>query len=158
MRCGRRPLADGKGRPGRVHLLDGRPHTNGGKLRYLGFNGSGKQVRDVLHVADLADLVERPALISPRPLGWRDGERRRRRRSCSLSLRETTELCREITGNVVDVAASDEERPGDVAVYISDCAKLFGLTDWRPRRDPRSILADIHEWITDTEDAIRAAW
>ena len=32
-------------------------HFFGGNLSYIGFGGSGKQVRDLLHVADLADLV-----------------------------------------------------------------------------------------------------
>ena len=32
-------------------------HFFGGNLSYIGFGGSGKQVRDLMHVADLADLV-----------------------------------------------------------------------------------------------------
>ncbi len=124
-------------------------------LRYIGFGAAGKQVRDLLHVEDLIELIERqlaePAAwdgVTVNVGGGRDG---------SLSLRETTALCAEITGNTVEVEASDEERPGDVAVYISDCRKLFGLTDWRPRRDPRTILADIHAWIVANEAAIEAA-
>ena len=90
-------------------------------LRYIGFGGSGKQVRDLLHVEDLIDLIERqladPAAwdgVTVNVGGGRPG---------SLSLLETSALCAEITGHSVDVAASDEERPGDVAVYISDCTQ-----------------------------------
>jgi CDP-paratose 2-epimerase len=124
-------------------------------LRYIGFGGEGKQVRDLLHVEDLIDLVDRqladPSVWDGVTVNVGGGH------AGSLSLRETTALCAEITGNVVDVEAAGEERPGDVAVYISDCTKLFGLTDWRPQRDPRTILADIQAWIVANGAAIEAA-
>ena len=130
-------------------------HHFGRPLRYIGFGGAGKQVRDLLHVDDLIDLIDRqlshPAVWDGVTVNVGGG------RDCSLSLRETTELCAEITGTRMDVAASDEDRPGDVAVYISDCTTLFELTDWRPQRDPREILADIHAWIAANEAAIQAA-
>ncbi len=37
-------------------------------LSYIGFGGKGKQVRDLLHVEDLVDLVERQ-LLDPRQVG-----------------------------------------------------------------------------------------
>jgi hypothetical protein len=41
------------------------------------------------------------------------------------------------TGRRVPVHRSDEERPVDVRIYLSNCAGLFGRTTWRPRRDAR---------------------
>jgi CDP-paratose 2-epimerase len=124
-------------------------------LRYLGFGGSGKQVRDLLHIADLVDLVERQ-LSSPEH--W-DGVVANvgGGRGCSLSLAETTALCAQITGRSIAVEASGESRSGDIPVYISDCRRLEGVTDWRPQRDAGRILADTSEWIAANEDAIRAA-
>ena len=84
LRGDRRALADGQGRPGRVHPLDARPPLRQpAQLHRL--RGAGKQVRDLLHVDDLVELVERPAARSRR-LGRPHGERRRRP-ECSLSLR-----------------------------------------------------------------------
>ena len=37
-------------------------HRFGNPLKYIGFGGKGKQVRDLLHVEDLVDLVERQLL------------------------------------------------------------------------------------------------
>ena len=37
-------------------------HHFGNPLTYIGFGGEGKQVRDLLHVEDLVDLVERQLL------------------------------------------------------------------------------------------------
>jgi CDP-paratose 2-epimerase len=78
-------------------------------------------------------------------------------REVSLSLLETTQLCAEITGNTIEVAQTAEERQGDVPVYISDCKRLFEHTDWRPTRDAKAILNDIHEWIRANEKAVEAA-
>jgi CDP-paratose 2-epimerase len=123
-------------------------------LRYIGYGGSGKQVRDLLHVDDLADLIEDQLL---RPEHW-DGVTVNvgGGPECSLSLRETTAICHELTGNRIGVAETDETRPGDVRIYISDCERLRGLTDWRPRRAARAVLEDIFAWVSANERAVRA--
>ena len=54
-------------------------HRLGRALRYIGYGGEGKQVRDLLHVDDLVDLIDEQ-LVGPRTLGGRDGQRRRRAR------------------------------------------------------------------------------
>lgn len=124
-------------------------------LTYIGFGGEGKQVRDLLHVEDLVDLVERQLLD---PEGW-DGRTVNvgGGRECSLSLQETTTICRELTGNEIPIEPVAETRTGDVPIYISDCARLFELDEWRPQRDARQVLADIHEWVAADPDRIAAA-
>jgi CDP-paratose 2-epimerase len=130
-------------------------HRFGRPLTYIGYGGGGKQVRDLLHIDDLIDLVDEQ-LSDPRRWsgvvanvgGGREG---------SLSLLETTELCRELTGKEVPIGAEPETRPGDVPVYLSDCARLHSLTSWRPRRTPRDVLADLLDWSAAHEDSLRAA-
>jgi CDP-paratose 2-epimerase len=123
-------------------------------LSYIGYGGAGKQVRDLLHVDDLAELVEDQLV---RPEHW-DGATVNvgGGRDRSLSLLETTELCAELTGNRLDVSRSSETRPGDVRIYLSDCARLASLTDWQPRRSPREVLEDTLAWVADNERAVRA--
>jgi CDP-paratose 2-epimerase len=124
-------------------------------LHYIGYGGSGKQVRDLLHVEDLVDLVEEQLADTE---GW-DGRvvNVGGGREVSLSLRETTALCRELTGREIDVEASSETRPGDIRLYLSDCGRLFEHTAWRPRRDARQVLQDILTWITENERSVAAA-
>ena len=124
-------------------------------LRYIGYGGTGKQVRDLLHVDDLIDLVDDQLVRTDRWAGVTANVGGGR--ATSLSLLETTELCRELTGNDVAVEASGEQRPGDVRVYLSDCSRLFELTEWRPRRDARTILVDTLAWIEANERAVGAA-
>jgi CDP-paratose 2-epimerase len=130
-------------------------HHFGLPLSYIGFGGSGKQVRDLLHVDDLTDLVDEQ--LSD-PEGWADfvgnvgGGRKH-----SLSLLETTAICRELTGNEVPIDSVPETRPGDVPIFLADCGRLFGRTDWRPSRDPRQTLADIHKWTAANESSLAEA-
>lgn len=130
-------------------------HMLGGSLAYIGFGGSGKQVRDLLHVADLIDLVERQLLA---PEHW-DGVTANvgGGREISLSLAETTVLCREISGRELPIGPAGEDRPGDVPLYISDCSRLFGLTDWRPQRSARDVLEDIATWVRAHSRDVRSA-
>ncbi len=124
-------------------------------LEYIGFGGHGKQVRDLLHVDDLLDLLEEqftaPGSWDGRTVNVGGGT------ACSLSLLETTALCAEITGHRLEVGSVPATRPGDVPVYVSDCAALSALTRWRPQRSARQILADIHAWITANERQLQQA-
>jgi nucleoside-diphosphate-sugar epimerase len=43
-----------------------------------------------------------------------------------------------------------------VRIYLSDCARLGELTDWRPRRTPRKVLEDTLAWVENNERAVRA--
>ena len=124
-------------------------------LRYIGFGGSGKQVRDLLHVDDLVDLVDEQLADLPAWAG--ETVNVGGGAGCSLSLVETTELCRELTGNEVPIEPEPETRPGDVPLYVSDCSRLADRTGWRPRRDAGRILADIHGFIEANADTIDAA-
>jgi CDP-paratose 2-epimerase len=130
-------------------------HQFGRSLSYIGYGGSGKQVRDLLHVDDLIDLVD---LQLVEPESWSGVTANvGGGRECSLSLLETTALCRELTGNEVEIGVEPENRPGDVPVYLSDCAHLHSLTSWRPSRGPREVLADLLAWSDEHEDELRAA-
>jgi CDP-paratose 2-epimerase len=129
-----------------AHLLDF-------PLDYIGFGGTGKQVRDLLHVDDLVDLVDEQLCEPARWSGVTANVGGGRERS--LSLLEATELCRELTGNEVRIGAEPATRPGDVPVYLSDCACLAKWTSWRPKRTPRDLFSDMLDWAAAHEDALR---
>jgi len=130
------------------HLLE-RP------LKYIGFGGSGHQVRDLLHIADLYDLVrfelENLERLSGSVLNAGGG------REVSLSLAETTELCRRITGKAVPVEPVTESRAADVPVYLTDNARVEAATGWKPKRSPSDILEDIAAWAGAHRDALSRA-
>jgi len=125
------------------------------ELAYIGYGGRGKQVRDLLHPDDLVDLVDAqlaaPGDWAGATLNVGGGK------DCSLSLREATDICVELTGTTVPFRSEPENRPGDVRIYLSDCTRLYGRTDWRPQRGAKRIMEDIHRWVTDNERALKTA-
>ena len=128
-------------------------HHFGRPLNYIGFGGGGKQVRDLLHVDDLAELVDRQLSrleeLDGRVFNVGGGLR------CSLSLRETTALCERIVGRSVTIGSSPRTREGDVRIYYTDNAAVTAATGWMPTRGGPEILSDIHRWVTAHEQSLR---
>jgi CDP-paratose 2-epimerase len=122
-------------------------------LRYIGFGGQGKQVRDVLHVDDLCDLVtdqvERFELYAGGLFNAGGGVGR------SVSLVELTGICEEVTGNRIAIGAEPATRPADLRIYATDHRRLTAAGGWRPRREVRTAAADIFEWIRREESSLR---
>lgn len=121
-------------------------------LKYIGFGGKGKQVRDLLHIDDLFDLIDIQInsidRINGRIYNVGGG------RDTSLSLCETTSLCEEITGNKVRVSVEENNREADVIIYITDNSKVSKDFGWKPRRRVNEILADIYKWIKESENDV----
>lgn len=125
-------------------------------LSYIGYGGTGKQVRDFVAVDDLGDLLlaqiaslgERPQRVYNVGGGL----------ASSLSLAETTALCRDITGNRVEIARVAENRPSDVRVYVTDNARVTADTGWSPRKTPRETLGAIFDWIRENERLVAPLW
>lgn len=131
-------------------------HYFGKELSYIGWGGQGKQVRDLLHIDDLADLLgkqlSRFGDLTGSTFNVGGGA------SNSLSLLETTRLCEEITGNKIPIAAVPNNRPGDIKLYITDNGRVTDTTGWKPRRTPADTLASIYEWIRGAEAELRDLW
>lgn len=126
------------------------------ELSYIGWGGAGKQVRDLLHIDDLAELLEiqlvRFAALSGATFNVGGGL------ETSLSLCETTALCQQITGKTVPIRHVDVNRPADLALYITDHRRVTQATGWAPRRSPRETLTAIYEWIRASEPLVRHLW
>ncbi|NCR56580.1 MAG: NAD-dependent epimerase/dehydratase family protein [Microcystis aeruginosa LL13-06] len=122
-------------------------------LKYIGYGGTGKQVRDFLHVADLLDLIDiqiaNLAQFKGQTFNVGGGQ------DFSLSLYETTKLCQEITGNSIMIEAVPENRTGDMPIFITDSRKISSMTGWQPQRDGRKLIQDIFDWIYDHEKELK---
>jgi CDP-paratose 2-epimerase len=126
------------------------------ELSYIGWGGEGKQVRDLLHVDDLARLIfaELEALPALAGSVFNAGGGT----ASSLSLAETTRLCAEITGNAIPVRTVRENRPADLKLYITDNTRVTEATGWKPKCTPRDTLVDIYEWIQSAEAQVSHLW
>lgn len=153
-RCGviAGPWQMGKVDQGFVSLWAAR-HLWSDRLAYTGFGGRGLQVRDVLHVDDLCDLVDRQlqhldtwsgALLN---VGGGAG--------CSVSLRELTSLCEQRAGRTLAMAEVAETAPADIPYYVSDNTSVQALCGWSPRRSVETLLDDVFEWLRADESRLR---
>jgi CDP-paratose 2-epimerase len=121
-------------------------------LRYIGFGGSGKQVRDVLHVEDLFDLI----LLQLRSLERWDGTVYNvgGGPEISVSLLELTNLCGFVTGNTIDMTPVGETASVDLRIYLSDVRKAERDFGWRPKRGALQIVQDIYHWLDTHKNAL----
>lgn len=114
-------------------------------LRYIGYGGTGKQVRDVLHVRDLADLVirqiEKLSTWNATPFNVGGGS------EVSFSLLELTALCQEATGNQIEIGTVPETSAVDIPIYITDNARVSQAFDWAPTTRVEEIVADVQRWV-----------
>jgi CDP-paratose 2-epimerase len=154
-RCGviAGPRQMGKVDQGVVTLWVAR-HYFGRPLRYTGFGGRGKQVRDLLHVHDLFDLLllqlEMPERWDGRVYNVGGGN------EGSMSLRELTALCAQETGRTVPIASVPETAGVDLRVYVTDARKVEIDFGWRPIRDPARIVHDIRAWIEENQESLES--
>jgi CDP-paratose 2-epimerase len=122
-------------------------------LSYIGYGGQGKQVRDMLHVNDLFRLIDiqihQIEKYSSRTLNVGGGDR------ISLSLRELTDICKQVTGNTISIESVEEERQADIRIYITDNTEVNHLSGWEPQISPLQIVEEVFEWIRENESDLK---
>jgi CDP-paratose 2-epimerase len=126
-------------------------------LRYIGFGGSGRQVRDCLHPADLVPLLVAQMNAGqdaglPRVVNVGGGM------ESSFSLAELSAWCADRFGPH-EVTADLTPRPFDVGWLVLDASLAQTSYDWRPTYTREAIFAEIAEharqhpeWLRLSED------
>jgi len=122
-------------------------------LRYIGFGGTGKQVRDFLHIDDATALIDRQVAdidtFNGKVYNAGGGI------DNSASLRELTDHCRQVTGRTTDIGSEPATRPADLRIYVTDNTRITEETGWKPLRRLEDILADTHRWIRQHEHTLK---
>lgn len=122
-------------------------------LSYFGYGGTGKQVRDILHIDDLYRLIDYQIhnieAINGQTLNIGGGK------GISISLCELTKICEEVTGNKIKMDKVIEERKADIPLYITNYQRATKLTGWKPIQKPKAIVKDIFNWIKTNEDILK---
>jgi len=118
-------------------------------LSYIGYGGTGKQVRDILHIDDLFNLID----LEINNLDKFNGEVFNVGGGIknSLSLLELTNLCQKITKNKIPISSVKENRVGDIPLYISDCSKIKKLSGWKPQKDVGETIFEISKWVKENK-------
>jgi CDP-paratose 2-epimerase len=126
-------------------------HYFKGELAYIGYGGTGKQMRDVMHSEDLLDLIDHQIhnieVYNNQTLNVGGGL------NSSFSLLELSSYCEEITGNKINIKPIQETRTADVRIYVSDCSKLNQVNNgaWYPKKSVKDLVSDTFNWLKANE-------
>jgi CDP-paratose 2-epimerase len=122
------------------------------ELAYIGYGGKGKQVRDILHIDDLFDLIDyqmhHMSAVNGQVMNVGGGKK------ISVSLKELTAICEKVTGNKIKISEVPENRQADIRIYITDNTKTTGITGWKPKITIEKTVEDIYLWIRQNEDKL----
>lgn len=122
-------------------------------VAYFGYGGTGKQVRDAMHIYDLFDLVDYEIhhfdKVSGMTFNVGGGV------GSSVSLLELTGICAQVTGNKVGASSVSENRKGDIPLYITDNTRIQRHIGWQPKRNMSDIITDIFNWISKNEQQLK---
>ncbi len=112
-------------------------------LTYIGFGGTGQQVRDALHPRDLAGLLRQqmkgaaPAADAPRIVNLGGGAEN------AFSLADLSAWCAGRFGGGPPVTASPVSRPFDIPWLVMDSALARATWGWQPGTKLADILEEI---------------
>lgn len=108
--------------------------------------GDGKQVRDVLYISDLVDLMakvvssEKKHDIVYNVGGGADN---------TISICESLNYLAELHNKELTIKYGDW-RPSDQKVYISDISKVSSIFWWKPKVSVKEGIANLYDWVKDT--------
>ena len=113
---------------------------NKGKLNYIGFGGYGNQVRDVIHVYDVCELIleqiKKIKKINNKIFNAGGGLNN------SISLKELTIKSKEITKNNINIGKIAKTSNYDIPYYVTDNKKIYSIYKWRVKRNLDTIIND----------------
>jgi len=145
-RCGviSGPLQFGKQDQGFVSLWVWK-HMNKEKLDYIGYGGHGNQVRDVLHIKDLCNLI----LIQIKKMNKINNKIFTVGGSLKsyTSLVELTKICQKITKNKILIGKSKTTSIYDIPYFITDNKLVKKTYNWSPKKNIYDVVKDTYKWI-----------
>ena len=123
-------------------------------LEYIGFNGTGHQLRDALHPKDLVPLLSRqmlePDLEASKIINLGGGIEN------SMSLKELSNWCEDRFGQN-DVLSSTQERPMDAPWIVMNSTTAQNAWNWSVKTKIEQILEEIAKhaeknpnWLSQT--------
>ena len=128
-------------------------HMNKKKLRYIGYGGFGHQVRDVLHIQDLIDLIK----IQIKKFNQINNQTFTVGGSTKsfTSLKNLTKICEVITGNKINFSKISKTSIYDIPYFITDNKKVTRTYGWKPKKKINNIVQDIYKWMSLNKGQIK---
>jgi len=154
-RCGliTGPWQFGKVEQGLVSLWLWKHLNKDNNLYYKGYDGLGNQIRDILFINDLCELIY---------LQIKKFKKIKNQTFCvgggiknSVSLNQLTKICEEITKNKLKIKHDLDTSIYDVPFYITSLNKVKKYYKWYPKTNLKDGLYIILDWMSKNHALIR---
>jgi len=154
-RCGliTGPWQFGKVEQGLVSLWLWKHLNKDNNLFYKGYNGSGNQIRDILFINDLCELVY---------LQIKKFKKIKNQTFCvgggihnSVHLKQLTKICEEITKNKLKIKHDLDTSIYDIPFYITSLDKVKKYYNWYPKTNLINGLYIILKWMKNNYTSIK---
>tara|TARA_B100001540_G_C15807939_1_gene642986 strand:- start:282 stop:1307 length:1026 start_codon:yes stop_codon:yes gene_type:complete len=120
-------------------------HLNKKKLSYIGYGGKGHQVRDVIHIEDVCELILKQINQFSKKhnllLNVGGG------RNNAISLKTLTQKCQIITANTIKFSIKKKTSVYDIPYFVTDNSKVNNLYKWKPQKSIDDIITDTYLWM-----------
>ena len=149
-RCGviSGPMQFGKQDQGFVSLWVWK-HILNKNLKYIGFGGHGNQVRDVLHVDDLVNLInlqiKKLNSIYNKKICVGGSKK------SNTSLKNLTSICQKITGNKLKYTKVKNTSIYDIPYFVTDNTLANKIYKWQPKKNIIDIVRDNYKWLIENK-------
>ena len=115
------------------------------KLKYIGFGGTGHQVRDIIHIDDVCKIIllqiKNLRKINNNTFNIGGGEKN------VISLKKLTSMCQKLTNNQIKFERITHTSIFDIPYFVTDNTKIKKFYKWKPQKNIDTILTDIYDWL-----------
>jgi CDP-paratose 2-epimerase len=119
-------------------------HINKKIIKYIGYGGNGHQVRDVIHISDLCELILKQIrsfdLINNKIFSVGGGYKN------SISLSSLTSICKTITGNPCKIKKIKTTSIYDIPYFISSNKQVSKTYNWVQKKNIKELVRDVYNW------------
>ena len=119
------------------------------KLSYIGFGGRGYQMRDVIHIDDVCNIIllqiKKFAKIYNQTFNIGGGIQN------VISLKNLADICEKLTSHFLKIKGIKKTSEYDIPYYVTDNSKIKRAYNWVPKKNINIIVKDIYLWLINNK-------
>ena len=128
-------------------------HINKKIIKYIGYGGNGHQVRDIIHIEDLCELIlkqiKKINFINNKIFSVGGGFKN------SISLNSLTELCKKLTGNSCVIKRIKQTSLYDIPYFVSSNREVSRAYSWVQKKNIKDLVRDVYVWQLKNIDLLK---
>ncbi len=122
-------------------------------LKYIGYGGFGNQVRDVLHINDLCELIfiqiKKFRNINNKLFSIGGSKK------SYTSLAQLTNICEKITKNKIKLSKVPKTSIYDIPYFVTDNTKVTKTYGWKPKKNIYDVVMDTYIWLSKNKKNLK---